>query len=218
MTLSSSRQHRFGSTRPSSPRLTFRLPTPSFARPLSRSLRALPCFGNTSFLVPRSSFLSSGSVRLAFAPPRRSCSSDSSPSAGSAECSERLLEQRAALVPWAAGRRRARWHAQLSPRRRRRLWLPPWKQDLMQRAISRISETRICGSRYSARSMAQVGGPQNSPALYARDPPAMVPHRHPVFGFNELLQLPLVLYSRTYSRRCFCRDFLGLVRVGGTVR
>lgn len=39
----------------------------------------------------------------------------------------------ARLIPWAAGRRRARWHAQLSRRRRRRRWQPPRQQDRMCR-------------------------------------------------------------------------------------
>lgn len=48
-----------------------------------------------------------------------------------------LLGWRVILIPWAAGRRRARWHAQLSPRRRRRRSLPPWKQDYMHGLMCR---------------------------------------------------------------------------------
>ena len=45
----------------------------------------------------------------------------------------RLGPRYVCLIPRAAGRRRARWHAQLSPRRRRRRWQPPRQQDRIYR-------------------------------------------------------------------------------------
>lgn len=94
----------------------------------------------------------------------------------------RLGAHYARLIPWAAGRRRARWHAQLSRRRRRRRWQPPRQQDRMCRPwcmYGRVFPVVFSQSRATllSRNAALAGAAANNSdnALLARGPTDTAP-------------------------------------------